>query len=121
MTKGKTSLAESSIIRDKGLTLRQLGYAGEVIEHYTWDRAKYVSLARLVKALHRSEVFEATADASAEMLQMTQFVLTTPCALHDASKANHWALYLVFGDLSVMRDVFIAVESIRNSMATRFL
>ena len=116
LTCGKTAALEFSMLREHGIPLRLQGFKGEVLEHYAWDRAKFSALTRLVKAWHRSLPFEGTPDLPASLLHLTQFVVTTPCACHDVSKANQWALFFEYSNKELLRDVFVAVESVRHSM-----
>ena len=116
MTQGKTAAAEFEIVKRDGVSLRALGHRGEVVEHYAWDRAKITALARLAKAWHNAEEFCPTAEATSGILALTQFVVCTPCACHDVNKAQQWAMFAEFADKDLLRDCFVAVESLRNSM-----
>ena len=42
-------------------------------------------------------------------------MLVTPCALHDAQNSFKWSLFAECSDTALMRDLFVAVESLRNS------
>lgn len=116
MIHGKKAINEFAILKANGLSLRQAGHKGEALEHYSWDRAKFNALSRLVKAWHLSETFEPTTDMPGNLLSMTQFVVTTACACHDASKANQWSMFFEYSDKDLLRDIFIAAESLRNSI-----
>ena len=96
--------------------MRQAGHQGEALDHYCWDRAKFTALFRLVKAWHRSETFQPTVEMPCNFLQMTQFVVTTACCVHDVNKAGEWAQWGSFHDRDLLRDVFVAFESLRNSV-----
>ena len=44
-----------------------------------------------------------------------EFVVVTPCALHDSQNAFRWAFGEECKDRALMRDLYISVESLRNS------
>ncbi len=74
-------------------TLRQLGHAGCCVEHYVWDRASITSLVRWVRQYHFDQEHALLPDrVSPELGRLTEFVLVTPCALHDAQNSFRWAL-----------------------------
>ena len=116
MTHGKKALAEFEIVKLGGISLRAAGHTGEVVEHYAWDRAKFTALARLAKAWHNAEVFARTTTVTSDMLSLTQFVVCTPCALHDVNKAQQWAMLAEFSDKDLLRDCFVVVAALRNSI-----
>ena len=46
---------------------------------------------------------------------LTDFLVVTPCALHDSQNAFRWGMKSQCEDSSLMRDLYISVESLRNS------
>ena len=49
------------------------------------------------------------------MWRNTWLVVVTPCALHDAQNAFRWAFLSQHKNRALMRDVYIACASLRNS------
>ena len=115
MTHGKTAAAEWAIMQHNNKSLRDMGHTGPAVEHYAWDRAKFGALARMAKAHHNKEQFEASEGVSAWELKKTQFVVCTPCACHDTNKAQEWGMLAEFKDRELLRDVFVSIASLRNS------
>ena len=115
MRHGKTAAAEWEIVKHAAPTLRSAGHLGEVVEHYAWDRAKFGALQRMAKAWHNAEVHAGTERLSSHRLGLTQFVVCTPCACHDANKAQEWSMLSEFRDKDLLRDVFVAIASLRQT------
>ena len=53
MTKGKSSLATFSAFQAFAQTARQLGHRGTCIAHYSFDRALFSSMTRVLKQFHK--------------------------------------------------------------------
>ena len=51
-----------------------------------------------------------------EELALTHFVLATPCACHDAQNSFRWAMGERATDRELLRDVYVSIESLRQSM-----
>ena len=81
-----------------------------------WDRAKFQALSCLVKAWHGSQEYAATEDMSGQLLSLTQFTVTNACSCHDVHKAMEWAMFFEYANKELLRDIHVAVESVRNSM-----
>ena len=97
-------------------TLRELGHHGCCVEHYVWDRASITALDRMVRQYHASKTQSLLPPSvSQEHGKLTQFVVVTPCALHDSQNAFRWSLFEECNDTALMRDTYVAVESLRNS------
>ena len=100
--------------------LRGMGHRGCVVEHFVWDRAGISALERGVRQMckQRSSLVlpDIPAHLSAELLALTEFVVVTPCAMHDAHNAFRWGFLEEVKNRELMRDVYVSVESIRNSM-----
>ena len=116
MTEGKTAIAEFEIIKRDSITLREAGHLGPAVEHYAWGHAKYGALVRFAKAWHGSVDHAGRDGVSGRMLALTEFVVCTPCALHDCAKAMEWSMLNEFKDRELLRDCYVACESLRNAM-----
>ena len=101
-------------------TMRQLGHAGCSIEHYVFDRFGIISHERLWRQWHSmvsDDVVNALeSDLPHNVLKLTEFVLVTACALHDAHNAFRWALFWRFRDTDLIRDCYVGIEALRRSM-----
>ena len=118
MTSGKTAEASLAIGFGKWSTLRSLGLQGLVVEHYAFDRAGYTKLDRLIRQLHqlRQANWVDTLPMSVHKAEQSEWVITTPCALHDGHNSFKWALKSYFDNKELVRDCYVAVASLRNSM-----
>ena len=101
--------------------LRALGHKGCAVEHFVWDRAGITALERGVRQVHAKQATMVREDGlpahlSADLLALTEFVVITPCAMHDAHNAFRWGFLSEVRNRELMRDVYVAIESIRNSM-----
>eukprot|EP00974_Lingulodinium_polyedra_P133749 11226834-Lingulodinium_polyedra.AAC.1 len=55
-------------------------------------------------------------DAEAmEELNDTELFICTPCALHDTHNGFRWSMQCEFSDRNLLRDCYIAIESLRKS------
>ena len=54
-------------------------------------------------------------DMSMEVSRLTELVCLTPCSLHDAQNAFRWAFFTESSNTQLMRDVYVSIESLRNS------
>ena len=96
-------------------SLRSLGATGCIVEHYCWDRAGISALERECRRWHLSQPIPEAVRYPEGIREHLEFVLCTPCALHDSQNAFRWAYLDECQDRSLMRDIYIAVESLRNS------
>ena len=115
MVDGKTAMKEWAILQRDSVTLRQAGHLGPAVEHYSWGRAKFTALARIAKCFHAQERFPEQGGIPSRVLALTQFVVCTPCALHDVNKAMEWGMHADFANKEILRDCWVACESLRNS------
>ena len=119
LTHGKTSSAMFEACKKDWKSLRECGHIGCAVEHYCFDRCGFSSSERLWRQWHalRAKSFEDQGPQhSKEVLALSEFLLFTPCAVHDAHNAFRWSLFWRFKDLDLMRDTYISIESLRNSM-----
>ena len=117
LTHGKSSDAIFSGLRAVWGSLRMHGHRGGAIQHYGFDRCGFTALRRRTMQYHQllqgswaSEVH------SSNVLSLLEWVVFTPCALHDAQNAFKWCMKAFFGDVDIMKAIFIGVCSVRNSM-----
>ena len=115
LTKGKDVPHILSAAHQTWHTLRALGAKGCVVEHYCWDRAGITALERMVRHWHMTQAVPDTLPYPPEIRKHFEFVVITPCALHDSQNAFRWAYFKESNDRSLMRDIYISVESLRNS------
>ena len=52
---------------------------------------------------------------TAKTSALLDFLVATPCSLHDSQNAFRWGQLQEFQDRNLMRDFFVAVESLRSS------
>ena len=52
---------------------------------------------------------------TAKTSALLDFLVATPCSLHDSQNAFRWGQLNDFQDRGLMRDMYVAVESLRNS------
>ena len=115
---GKPCPAQFEACRKDWKSLRQLGHAGPAIEHYCFDRFGISGHERLWRQWHAmvADSFQHLAvNSSTDLLQLSEFVLITGCAAHDAQSAFRWALHKELADADLLRDVYVSVEALRNS------
>ena len=89
---------------------------GCIVEHYCWDRAGITALEREVREWHLTQPVPPDSDEFGPGVQeLLEFVVITPCALHDGQNAFRWGLLSRCQDSQLMRDLYISVEALRNS------
>ena len=116
LTHGKSAPAILAASHRDWKSLRSIGHSGCCVEHYVWDRAGISALERLTRQWHLAQDMTLLPpDVPEEIARLTEFVCVTPCALHDAQNAFRWGLYEQCNDSALQRDVYIAIESLRNS------
>ena len=79
---------------------------------------------RLARQWHMEQPLpELPAHMAPEVARLTEFIVMTPCALHDAQNTFKWGLHDQCSDSDLMRDIFVSIESLRNSadLITRYL
>ena len=114
----KTDAIFQACVKD-WLSLRQCGHAGLALEHYVFDRCGLTALERRLRQWHQlqaSNFDHLSQDLPPEVFRLTEFVIVTPCAGHDAHNSFKWAVRSRFEQKDLMRDIYISIESLRNSM-----
>ena len=97
-------------------SLRSLGHLGCAIEHYCWDRLSIGALEEQTRQWHASQPLpELPPLSDPEVVKLTEFVVVTACALHDAHNSLKWAMGCSFADKELVRDMYIGFEALRRS------
>ena len=113
---GKSAAAILAAANQGWMYLRDHGHLGPLIDHFVWDRAGLTRLEHDSRLWHAARNRPAPPkDMSPETFALLDFVVVTPCALHDAQNAFRWGQLQDFQNRSLMRDLYISVESLRNS------
>ena len=116
LTYGKSAPAICGAAFKDWVSLRELRHPGIALEHYVIDRAGYTALERLFRQWHASQPLHMLPPGVGEdVARLTELVAVTPCALHDCQNSFKWGLLQEFCDRDLMRDIYVAVESLRNS------
>jgi hypothetical protein len=117
MTEGKITIAIVPMILAAGHTLRGAGHKGLCIEHYAFDRAIFSAAVRLLKSWHslHSGDYTASTELETDGMRLGELVAATPCSLHDTQGAFRRAMDEFLTNPDMMREVFIGVQSIRQS------
>ena len=115
LTEGKSAPQILAAARQTWHTCRPLGAVGCVVEHYVWDRAGIEALERHSRAWHSAQPVFVSSAWPEEVAKYMDFVVVTPCALHDGQNAFRWAFLSQCKNSSLMRDLFIATSALRNS------
>ena len=117
--KGADSIFSAAVEFHK--TLRQMGHWGIALQHYAFDRAMHAPLTRRFKQHHAllSSAWEApkTPQAGPHSLfppAVLEWIVETPCCNHDVHNGLKWSLFSYLTDEGFMKDLFIAIESLRN-------
>ena len=114
--KTKSAAAILSAAHQGWVDLRSLGHVGIQIDHFVWDRAGLTRLEHDCRLFHEARSMpDPPKDMTPETFKQHNFLVVTPCALHDSQNAFRWGLLQDFQDRALMRDLYITVESLRNS------
>jgi hypothetical protein len=98
--------------------LEQGRHEGISIVHVCFDRAIHGSLMR-----HRRSHMGALAEHAAgqlsglqaQLLPLCQWFIGSGCCNHDTHNGLKWGLFQAFGDATLLSNVYIGIESVRNS------
>ena len=98
--------------------LKKLGHQGISVSHYCFDRALFSSLDRLMRQRHVLYHKVAAAGGASTGLDalsdLTDWVVSTGCANHDAQNALKWGLASLDCGEEVTKKLHIVIESLRN-------
>ena len=119
LTHGKSGLALFAASRQFFPTARECGHLGLVVEHLVCDRAQLSILDRLLRQQHtliHAHMSEGPALEEDPQLQcLLNLVVACGCCNHDAHNSLKWALHFYFQDLTLLKDMWICIESLRNA------
>ena len=122
LTFGKDVRATATSSLKGWVCLRHAGHLGACIEHYAWDRLGLTALERFVRQWHAHQnssphIAELAEEAgtTVQILVLLEIVVVTPCALHDVQNGFRWGMHGMAKDKELLRDVYIGIESLRNS------
>ena len=116
---GKSAAAILGVCWPEWTTLRARGHAGPAVEHYVFDRCGYTALERVTRQHHMESCRtyrHLAPEKPADYLPLTEFLVYTPCAIHDAHNAFRWGHMKAISDRDFMRTVYIGMESLRNGI-----
>ena len=95
---------------------RTLGASGIVIFHYSFDRAMFEPLMRMVTGRHSLQydpAFNDDIDDNAGLLQLSDWIVGTACAMHDTHNALKWSVG-EFSTAQLLKDFNVTTQSLRN-------
>ena len=119
LTHGKKTRAIVAACLADWRSLRQLGHVGCAVEHYCFDRLGIQALERFFRQWHAENSQHhghlVTDDVDLGTLRLSEFVVVTACALHDAQNAFRWGMRSHIDDKDMLRDIYVSIESLRNS------
>ena len=96
-------------------TLREIGHRGVAINSYSFDRKGYAKLMRFFRQRHRQQESRwGSSENESRLLSLTEWTVSTACALHDLHNALKWSMHAEFNDLQLLKDIFIIYQSVRN-------
>ena len=143
---GKTAHAIFQACKKDWRSLRQLGHQGCSIEHSCFDRCGFTAHERIWRQWHKmsAHLFDHLSEAifilflfvtyscccnmfnnnaksihedlPVEVFLLTEFIVFTACPAHDAHNALRWALHFQADEGDLLRDAYICIESLGNSM-----
>jgi hypothetical protein len=101
-------------------SLRQMGHQGVAIQHYVFDRALHSALCRQFRQHHMAlagQTHEGSASTAPGqgLLSLLGWTVETGCCIHDIHNGLKWGLYAHTQDASLMKDMYIIIESLRNA------
>ena len=119
LTHGKGAWAIFAAGRDFFPTLVQLGHRGISVVHVVFDRALYAPLRRhFAQHLELSTAQVCASDSSSvqgDLLPLLQWFVSSGCGNHDVHNSLKWAFHAHFQNTGLLHDVFVVIESLRNS------
>ena len=119
LSHGKSAAAIFQACKKDWRSLREMGHRGCAVEHFCYDRCGLTAHERLWRQWHAMSAASFGALAApvpAEVLRLSEFVVFTACAAHDAQSAFRWGMRKWLGDKDLLRDVYVCIESLRRSM-----
>jgi hypothetical protein len=96
---------------------RELGHTGLLVDHRVYDRAVMSAMKKLWyrwSLAHHQFTREVEGEAVAHRLWLTHWRSVVGCFGHDCHGGLRWGVFHLLSDKDVVRDSYIAVESLRN-------
>ena len=119
LTHGKSAWAAFAAARDFLPTLTELGHYGVQIQHLVFDRALERPLSRHFQQQVKLQQSMAVRTMGQDPMRLLQPLLTwvvhTGCCNHDCHNGLKWGLWRSWNDGTVLKDVYVAIESLRRS------
>ena len=88
---------------------------GICISQYSFDRACFAALSRLCLQRHEDFHQQRSSEANANLARLLDWVVCTPCCNHDLQNSLKWTLMAHVTSPSMYEDLYVGIESIRNS------
>ena len=117
MSLGKTAAHHYGAMVGNLSTLSEMGAKSICIHHYSWDGAVFTAIRNMMQARHalpHTRLGGGGEDGGAWLKALLDWQVYTRCSCHDGSLALEWSIK-PFISKDDMRDLFIVVESLRNS------
>ena len=95
-----------------------VSFGWRVIQHYVFDRGGYTAICRRMKQFHALLRDQWVVDGihSSDVLWSLEWIICTPCALHDCQNAFKGSMKTQFDDSDLLRATFIGCAAARNSL-----
>ena len=122
LTKGTTAEAIFSAAKEFLLYPRQMGHAGIIVVHYSFDRALYSAMRSKLRKYE--QYLEDTAPTPAieqgsavhrQSAHLLQWSVSSGCALHDCHNALKWSMASHFMDPEHIKDLYCVVGSMMKA------
>ena len=119
LSEGKGAWPVFTAMADFFPLLRRVPFSGLSVSHYTFDRMLFSSLDRKARQRHQlyyerqSEGGQRT--GAIALQELLDWVVSTPCACHDAHNALKWALHpFAMADKDTVSHLHSCIASLRN-------
>ena len=122
LTEGKSAWHAFTAMTELFPMIRRVPFKGLIVSHYTFDRALFSSLERKARQRHQL-YYERQADGpersgAAALAELTDWVVSTPCACHDAHNALKWALHpFAAEEPDTVSHLHVCVQALRNGFS----
>ena len=115
----KGSWTHTQAYRDLVVCPRSLGHRSILVLHFTWDRAVHSACWRQTRQLFQARAMDGgfAGSAPAGLAELLTWLTTSPCANHDAHNALKWSCLEVNASKTVLRGLFVCIESLRNGFS----
>ena len=117
---GKSVAQTLQVCRKTGwVTLRQMGHVGIAVEHYVFDRFGIKTWEQLLHGWHAVlaiQYDDLSPEIPVNVFRDMEWVVVTGCGAHDAHNALKWSFFHAFENKDMLRDAYVCVASLRNSM-----